>query len=138
MWLANQGFQLPECPHLRPVAADSQVCRDSARTQHVKLAGLLWGPNMATASLCQEQAKPQPSPGVVSPRAPCGSLVFKVWSQMGHLSSTWELVENADSQLPQTCGHWQLHSNKMPHLPTPLGSVCAEPPAGVTRKVSVC
>ena len=35
---------------------------------------------MATASLCQEQAKP--SPGVVSPRGPCSSLVFKVWSQM--------------------------------------------------------
>ena len=57
---------------------------------------------------------------------------------MGRLSSTQELVGNADSQLPpQTCGHWQLHFNKIPHLPTPLGSVCPEPTASVTRNVKV-
>lgn len=66
MWLANQGFRLPGCHHLRPEATDSEVCRDTAGTQRVKLAGLLWGPSMMTASLCREQAKPQPSPGVVS------------------------------------------------------------------------
>ena len=64
--------------------------------------------------------------------------MFKVWSQMGHVSSTQELVGNADSQLPpQTCGHWQLHFNKMPTYP-PLWDLCVLNPLLVSPGTWKC
>ena len=91
---------------------------------------------MATASLCQEQAKP--SPGVVSPRGPCSSLVFKVWSQMATSVAPRSLLKMQTlNSFPRPVGTGNYILTGC-HLPIPLGSVRPEPTAGVTRKVSVC